>query len=50
MYRQVFFSKFRIILKDSIKIDLKGKEYERVKWTQLAQRKTLVNTITYLVS
>jgi hypothetical protein len=50
VYRQVFF-KFRSILNDNIKMDLKGKGYECVKWIQLAQWKAVANTIiTYWVS
>jgi hypothetical protein len=52
VYRQVFFfSKFKSIWNDNIKMDFIGKRYERVKWIQLAQWKALVNTIiTYWLS
>lgn len=51
VYRQLFFFKFRSILNDNIKMNFKGKEYERVKWIQLAQWKALANTIiTYWFS
>jgi len=45
------FHKFRSILNDNIKMDFKGKGYERVKWIQLDQWKGLAYTIiTYWFS